>query len=572
LTQRFTPGKWRIFFSALLMAGSLEAVAQASGIPLQSPSYHILDRLEVLTGAPSPIHPEVKYFPRSDAVHFALQFDTLANKRLSKLDRTDLQYLLNDSNEWVEDTSRHHSRSRKGLFGIFYNCPANLFEVNTPDFNLRVNPMFNFQIGRQKGDGELLFQNQRGLEVRGEVDKKLFFYTNLVESQVRYPDYVRNWVDQYQAIPGVGSFKQYNPRLPSVHNAYDFNTATAYLGFKITKHVGIQLGHGRHFIGDGYRSLLLSDAGNNYLYLKLNTRVWRFHYQNLFMELNPGGANGLTTEASIPKKYAAIHYLDFQVTRNMSIGLFESVVFNRSRQFEFQYLNPVILYRTVEGMIGSPDNELVGFTGRWNLFHRVQLYGQLLLDEFVFSQLILPARKGWWGNKYGIQAGVKYMNAFGVDHLDLQGEMNLVRPYTYSHFDSLNSYTHYNQPLAHPLWANFKEIVGIIRYQPTPKLFFTARLIHARTGDDTATQNWGTDPLLGYGSRVMDYDNVIGQGVGATIDIAGLDASWMVLHNLYVDLKLLYRKKKSDDPARSLDTRVFGFGLRMNMWNSNQDY
>jgi hypothetical protein len=267
-----------------------------------------------------------------------------------------------------------------------------------------------------------------------------------------------------------------------------------------------------------------------------------------------------------------MHYLSYQVGRNMSIGLFEAVVFNRSRQFEFQYLNPVILYRTVEGMIGSPDNEVLGFNGHWNVFNRVQLYGQLLLDEFVYSQLIHPARKGWWGNKYGLQAGIKYMNAFGVDHLDLQAEWNRVRPYTYSHFDSLNSYTHYNQPLAHPLWANFNEWLSIVRYQPGARWFITARYIHASTGDNTGTENWGSNPLLGYGSRVMEYDNTIGQGVHATIDIAGLDASWMVWHNLFVDFKLLIRKKHSADPARSDNTKVFGIGLRMNMWNNNQDF
>jgi hypothetical protein len=313
-------------------------------------------------------------------------------------------------------------------------------------------------------------------------------------------------------------------------------------------------------------------VGNAYFYLKLNTKIWRFQYQNLFTELNPIGANSLKTEAVLPRKYTAMHYLSYQVNRNISVGLFEAVVFNRSRQFELQYLNPVILYRTVEGMIGSPDNEVLGFTGHFNLFNRVQLYGQVLIDEFVYSQLVHPARKGWWGNKYGLQAGLKYMNALGVDHLDLQLEWNEVRPYTYSHFDSLNSYTHYNQPLAHPLWANFNEWVGILRYQPGPQWFLTARLIHAKTGDNTDTQNWGANPLLQYGSRVMDYGNYIGQGVAATIDLAGLDASWMIWHNLYVDLKLLVRRKKSDDPAKSENTKTFGVGLRMNIWNNNLDF
>ena len=30
-----------------------------------------------------------------------------------------------------------------------------------------------------------------------------------------------------------------------------------------------------------------SDFGNNYLFLKINTRIWKINYQNIFMELNP---------------------------------------------------------------------------------------------------------------------------------------------------------------------------------------------------------------------------------------------------------------------------------------------
>lgn len=562
--------RYRLVITCLLFAFASLLYSQSSGIPLHAPSYQIIDRTEILSGMESQIHPELKFFPRSDAAEYALKLDTI--NFLSRREREDIQYLLNDNNDCLPDTSHCYIRNHKKLLKAFYRSPANLFEVNTKDFSLRVNPMFNFEIGQQQGDADLVFVNQRGLEVRGEVDHKVFFYTNLVESQARYPDYVRNWEQQFNALPGSGQYKTYTPRFPSVRNAYDFNTATAYLGFNVTKHIGIQLGHGKHFIGNGYRSLLLSDVGNQTFYLKLNTRVWKFHYQNLFLELSPTGIKDSAPNERIPKKYAAIHYLNYKITSKLAIGLFEATIFNRSRQFEFQYLNPVILYRTVEGMIGSPDNVLIGFDGHWNLFRHIQLYGQVLIDEFIYSALVNPAEKGWWGNKFGTQAGLKYMNVFGVDHLDLQLEWNRVRPYTYSHYDSLNSYTHYNQPLAHSLWSNFNEFIGIARYQPLSRLWINARLIHAKTGDNTPTQNWGSNPLLGYGTRVMDYGNTLGQGIGARLDIYGLDATWMLYHNLFVDLKFLYRRKNSEDDALDLNTKVYSLGLRMNIWNQNLDF
>ncbi len=544
--------------------------AQSPGIPLHAPAYHILDRLEILSGVTSPIHPELKFFPRQDAADYAVALDSMRGE-LTWRDHADLQYIFDDNNDCVADTSLCH-RNQKGLFKVFYKTPANFFEVNTKDFKLRANPIFNFHIGQQKDDPELMFMNQRGLEVRGSVDDKLFFYTNLVESQARFADYVTERVEEFKAIPYAGNFKRYNPRVLDVTDAYDFNQATAYLSFQATKHVGVQLGHGKHFIGNGYRSMFLSDANNYAFYLKLNTRVWKFHYQNLFLELSPIGANDFGNNIRIPKKYIAAHYFNYRITPKLSVGLFEATVFNRSQQFELQYLNPLILYRTVEGMIGSPDNVLVGFDARWNFLDRFQLYSQFLLDEFLFSAVVQPEEKGWWGNKHSFQAGVKYINALGVDHLDLQVEYNMVRPYTYSHGDSLNAYTHYNQPLAHPLLSNFKEVVCIVRYQPMPRLNLTARYIHSNVGENTLTENWGANPLLGNGSRVQDYGNETGQGVAAKIGILGLDISWMLYHNLFVDVKYLLRNKDSTDAARHLKTNLFGLGLRMNIWNQNLDF
>ncbi len=565
------PTFWKTFLPVIfLCALSQTAIfAQATALPMQSPAHHILDRLDIQSGVSSPIHPEIRPFNRRDAVEYALALDSIRLRNAS-----DIQYLFNDNNEWLpsDDSARIHKNARP-LFGVFFKTPANLFELNTPAFHLRINPMLNGAIGPEQGENSWLFTNQRGLEVRGDLDERVFFYTNILESQARFPNYVRNWIADYESIPGAGFFKKYESAILKVRDSYDFNLANAYIGVQATKHIGIQLGHGQHFIGNGYRSLFLSDVGNYTYFLKFSTRVWRLHYQNLFLELSPiSTAVPRPQNSLLPKKYIAAHYLNFKVTPNLALGFFEATVFNRSRQFELQYLNPVILYRTVEGMIGSPDNVLIGFDGRWNFMRRFQLYGQLLIDEFLFSALYKPAEKGWWGNKFGWQMGLKYINALGVDHLDWQLEYNSVRPYTYSSFDSLNSYTHYNQPLAHPLWANFKEVVSILRYQPGPRLQMTGRLLFAQAGENPDSENIGANPLLGNSSRQDDYGNFIGQGIQSDIWLAGLDISWQLYHNLFVETRVLLRQKNSADPLRSQDTGFFTLGLRWNVWNKTLDF
>jgi hypothetical protein len=273
----------------------------------------------------------------------------------------------------------------------------------------------------------------------------------------------------------------------------------------------------------------------------------------------------------LTKRFAAQHYLNYNITRNLSVGFMETVVFNRSRQMEWQYLNPVIFYRTVEASLGSPDNVLLGFDIRYNFLKRFQVYGQLLLDEFYSRAIINPEERGWWGNKFGRQLGLKYINVANVDHLDLQLEWNSVRPYTYSHFDSLNSWTHFRQPMAHPLGANFRELIAIARYRPMPALQVEARYLWMDYGEDD-NRNWGGNPLFSYTRRTNDYGNFIGQGVASKTRILGLDLSWQLYHNMFLDLRMLLRRQNSANDARDLDTTLWGVGFRANCWKPNHDF
>lgn len=538
------------------------AKAQTTGVPLHSTGAYLLDRAYILSGGAAVFHPEIKPLSRRDAAAFAAHLDTVGRSG-------DASFLLRDNNEWLPDSSRFNSPGR-GLLKYFYRTPAHFFEVNVPHFRLRAQPMIHFMTGREQADGGHLFQNQRGVDLRGVVDEKLFFHTQIIEIQARFPRYVAQRTGETLALPGAGFFKGYNSRFFNVQNGYDYNLAAASLGFQATRHFGIQIGHGKHFLGNGYRSLFLSDFSAPLFYLQFDTRVWKFHYKNLFLELSPVSQVQIPDGTILPKKYAAIHYLNFKAAPRLAFGFFEATVFNRSRQFEFQYLNPVILYRSVEGMIGSPDNVLLGADVRWDFLRYFQLYGQFLLDELSFSKL--QNGSGWWANKWSVQAGLKYINAFGVNRLDAQIEHNLSRPYTYSHEDPYNSYTHYNQPLSHPLGANFSETMLLLRWQPFKRLFLQSRLLHMRTGENTFDANWGNDPLLNYDTRVKDYGNTIGQGVGARIHLLGLDASWALWHHLFLEIRYQYRDKSSEDPLRDARTQLFSGGIRLNLWSQNLDF
>lgn len=576
-----------IFFSGLLWG-------QGSLIPLGNEAYHILDRLEVKTGIKAPCHAAVKGWNRSDAIRYALRLDS-ADLKGSSLDESDLFYLYLDNNEWLgigqfattllgtkETTSQGITTqmeasledprfvlSRRPIFKYFYQTPANFFDINDKYFHIRVNPLLDLNVS--KSEDRLYFMNMRGLQVRGGVDDRLYFFMNIQETQAGFPDYVNDRFDRYKYIPGQGFVKPYQSNLFDVENGHDYLNGQGYLGYHITRHVGMQFGYGKHFIGNGYRSLLLSDFSNNFLYLKINWRVWKFHYQNIFAELTAGTHKSVPGGTLVNKKYMAAHYLSFRLLPNLELGFYETVIFSRTNHFEFQYLNPVILYRLVEHSIGSPDNILIGLNAKWNFLHRFQLYGQLMLDEFKFKELFID-RNGWWANKYGVQLGLKYYDVLGIDHFDLQAEYNSVQPYTYTFRDNSAPYTHYDQPLAHPLGANFREWILLARYRFNPKWLLEGRVIGSHYGEDTAGENWGNNILLSYESRVQDYGNELGQGAKARSLLAGFEASYMVRHNIFLDAQMFYRNKNSENNNLDQNLLYFGGGVRMNIAKNRMEF
>ena len=345
---------------AVLLTFVHSVYAQDAILPLGSPAYAIIERAQILGAVTDSLHSSIKPWRRSDVFGAAWRSAASGNHSISL---SDLRYLFSDNDEYFlfekhdtvseilssDSTSilQGPPQSRTPALGLFYTRPAHFYAYDSRDFYLRVNPILHFGIGHEDSREGALFVNRRGIELRGGIDQKVFFYTNIIEAQLRPASYINAFVDRYHALPDAGLYKDFDSRVFKGAGAYDYLTSSGYVGFGLTRHIGVQLGHGKNFIGDGYRSLFLSDFAKNYFYLKFNTRIWRFHYQNIFAEL--GAREKLPGNVVVPKKFLAAHYLSFRVSPRLRFGLFEGVIFAReNNQFELQYLNPIILYRSIE--------------------------------------------------------------------------------------------------------------------------------------------------------------------------------------------------------------------------------
>ncbi|MGI4742315.1 MAG: capsule assembly Wzi family protein [Janthinobacterium lividum] len=533
-------------------------------VPLDVNTYRLIDRYAIKYGPDSlqDPHTSARPYTRAAAAHLAerlLSGDSLTYSQgsLSRADRFNAQYLLKDS--WMYSALGDSLNvSPRPVLTYFYRDQTDLYHVQTKDFTFRLNPVLLLQGGRDSGTGSLdglRYVNTRGITFEGTVDQRLGFYAFLTDNQEAVPGWVQQRIqrDSSPAAP-IAPHEGYTKPFKTSGSAYDFFTARGGVTYAATKHINVQFAHDRNFIGNGYRSLILSDYGAPYFFLKFNTRVWKFNYQNIFAELTARRSiSGL--DSLYPKKYLALHHLSFDVTNNFNIGVFESEISGGpGRGLELQYLNPVIFYRAIEQQVGSTDNALLGLDFKWNIKHRAQLYGQLVLDEFKLKEVL--AGNGWWANKQAFQLGGKLLDVGGVRNLDLQLEFNYIRPYTYQHENIYTAYEHYQQPLAHPMGANITEVLGVLSYQPLPRLNLVAKAFYSVQGLDAQAPggaavltNYGSNPLLSYNTRPAEYGNRTGQGDKNRLLHADFTASYQPRLNLFLDATLIARHQSLDQPT-----------------------
>lgn len=537
----------KIFWILSLLTTSI-LCAQSTDFTLGHPVYPIVEMEDIRSN--DGFNTTMKPFSRKGV------YDLLGEK-MSLYTRKELREYTSDS-----------ARSRIPILGRFFKYPADLIYYEDDKLDLHVNPVLQFSYGKTNDALGSTYVNSRGAEIRGRIDKKVAFYTMLTENQARYPEYVNDVKDSTLVVPYEGFWKQFGD------TGVDFFRAQGYIDFGFAQSISAQLGFGKHFVGNGIRSLILSDYANNYPYLRINTTTKIFDYTNIFAEQIAGvrgGTFGLEGSGGFEKKYMAFHHLNMKIKPNLHIGLFESVMYGDSTGgLKVEYLNPIIFYRAVEQQNGSEDNALIGLDFKWNIKQRVSLYGQLVIDEMIIGEVL--AGDGWWGNKQGFQLGAKYVDPFGIKDLMVQGEINRVRPYMYAHEDGFTSYSHYNLSLAHPLGANFTEYIGRANYRLNDQWSFEGMLMKATYGNDIDDVNYGRDILKNYIFRrpdgnggSLEFGNDHLQGNKTNLTMLFFRTSYMARHNLFIDADVTLRNESDSNGFIDASTSVLGLSLRWNV-------
>ena len=444
-----------------------------------------------------------------------------------------------------------------------------LLEVKKPDYTFYADFLPDFQIGYDRESKARTWLNTRGYQIGGTIGNKFSFYTSGFENQAKLPYYLTAFVNRTGVIPG-----QVNSKIDGIAGINDWAYSSAVLSYTPIKYLNITLGQDKNFIGDGYRSILLSDVSANYPFLKLTATLGNVKYMAMWAQFQDLKSPQFSYENGFRKKWGVFHYADWNVNNRLSLGFFDAVIWQDAdstgkRGFDVSYINPLIFLRPIEGSNGSPDNALMGFNAKYELLKKMTIYGQFLLDEFAVKEVF--AGTGYWSNKFAYQLGIRGFDAFKINRLNYLLEFNTARPYTYSSRTSLLNYGNYNEALAHPYGANFRELVGIVNYS-MGRFDFNGKLNLAQYGLDGDKDNFGKDIYKSYQTRNANYNNSIAQGIKTNLTFLDARVSYLLNPKYNLRLELGGQARMEKNNLQEHNTGIISFGLRSSFRNFYDDF
>lgn len=453
----------------------------------------------------------------------------------------------------------------------FFN--EHLVQVRQKDFNINFDIIFDEYIGASKRpthpfnsdkESKAIMMNTRGYELSGNISDKFYFQTSFYENQGRFGGYLDSFIRTVRVIPGQSAYKNIGDGL-----GFDFSNSDARLIYVPSKTFSFDLGYGKNFIGDGYRSMLLSDWAYNYPYLKTSINLGKVQYSFMWSQHISDRNPALNNIDEQFRKWSQTFLLDWKATKKLSIGIFEKVIWpdqDSSRRADRSpwIASPIMFVHGSESPSGVHNNVVIGTNLKYQLFKKTHVYAQFAADHL--------GELSSWQTKYAIQAGVRSGDMFNVKNLNGILEFNTARPYMYATNLLNTNYAHLKQSFAHPTGANFKEGLLLLDYT-YKKLYVRFETFVTKYGaDSSTTSNYGSDIFKSTATRSVSNNVKTGQGVDASIFFADLKLAYILnpVTNMRIETGFTYRNNKSD--LFNYQDRMLYIGIRMSFRKISYDF
>ena len=371
----------------------------------------------------------------------------------NKVSHSSIQPYLESSQYFLDSTT---TKDRMKLGNKIFE--HSLLNVNQDDIQITADPLFNFTLGPTNNDLDYRYYNNvRGFRITGDLSGNFSFETRFYENQFFYPLYLQEKSSQ-RANPqmgvdgiayGIGRAKRFKDY------GHDASLANGYLSFSPISEINFQIGHGRHFFGDGYRSLLISDYAPDYPYI--SGQYFLFDKKILYKHVTSWMKNleripaASTPEALFIPKSTSFNQLSYCPNNRFTISLFEGGVYqsfndqNGVISPDLSFFLPIMGTKAIDA--DTTNNIIYGFNWSFLFFDNLKIYNQIALKSFNFSN--------------GFQLGIKWFNPLKISNSFLNIEWNMAPSglYSMSQGQVNQSYSHLGHELAHPLGSGFQELL-----------------------------------------------------------------------------------------------------------------
>lgn len=391
----------------------------------------------------------------------------LANKGAKPLNNGAF-YPINESDynliALINDSSKQYYTITNILF------KKHLVELKGDGYYVTISPAAVISRGKDLSDtnNRSLFQNTRGVHAEGDLFENFSFSTSFFENQCRvtyFEDvYYRSLGELYKkptsyqsqnaVIPGMGRTKAFKV------DGFDYAFAMGYVAYQAHKNLRISGGNNPQFIGDGHRSILLSDNSFCAPYLRVDWSInnklrFTFHRSRLLNLLRKPVSS--SAESYYESKGYSVNYFTYTPLESFSISLFEGSIWNRGDSVESKfshplYYNPIPIISPLALKDKGEVATLLGLNLTYQLAEKHRVYGQIAINDLN-------------EDKFAWQLGYRGYNYFGLNDFMFQLELNHVAPRTYEVENRHLNYSHFNLPLAHAKGNGFDELIIRSNYE-----------------------------------------------------------------------------------------------------------
>jgi len=479
----------------------IQVYSQVENVPLDHPVYTFLKEMKVKRVV-SYINEDIPNLSRFEVKRFLDEIESKQNE----LSRTELKLLYRYKTEFIEslhtDSTTYFFHPEKdfgeSISDVFSDKVKYLYAYREQNANIYFELLGHFYYGQTfdpESNNATLYDI--GFRGRGTVFNHLGYNLEVIKGGSSGNRQVAELIK-----PEITTSYKWLENLENINN-YDFTTGYVKYHTEPADEMDIsfQLGREHKTAGYGYGSKLVLSGNNPPMdFLQFNFDYGIVHFTSIFA--STVGEFSSNPDARYTK-YWAFNRLKLSFKNLFDVGIGESIVYS-GRGVELGYATPLGFYKFIEHSLQDRDNANLYLDFQSNFIDNFELQGMLFLDENILSNLQDLDK---YTNKTAYQFGLFWYQPLSLNDFSLVVEYTKIRPFVYSHVDSMNTYTAFGKNLGHKIGPNSDEIFSRLSYNFNERIRVNFNYAFVRSGeniydgDGNLVKNVGGDIYLNHDSR-----------------------------------------------------------------------